>query len=455
MSEASKEWLNEVVPYIITKAEKEFFLNLPNEVERGKFMQSFWKKRDPDPGTPENEFKLDYYKRVAMANKFFGSSGIEGWRTDRGKVYILLGPPNDIQREMTPTSFSTHMFHGPKEVWNYWGLSNPRLPYNMEFAFIDKLGTGNYVLERNVRMAEMGGKPFDLDASHYYFDNMEFMAEAMKNPYEHLKELGGIITTQVTYDQIPLHASMFFLKGTGKKTYIPFTIDIPYSACTQKEIEGKFFLSLNLLFQVSNKLGQIIFERSKDINLKHSPVEMERINAETIYAQTSVSLPPETYKIHILVLDNYSGKVGTIHREIVAPDFDTQELCSSDIILYGPKDDGKKDEIIVGQERSGTIKHSFQLGEEMTVYIEAYNLTLNPESKTYDFEVMYEYFDQGKPFFSIPAPGKKQSSEQDVRINTSFKLKNFKPGDYILKVKVTDLISKSTTTKDIQFFVIQ
>jgi len=69
MSEWSKQWLEEVVPYIITDAEKEFFLNLPNEVERGKFIERFWKKRDPNPQTPENEFKLDYYKRIASATK--------------------------------------------------------------------------------------------------------------------------------------------------------------------------------------------------------------------------------------------------------------------------------------------------------------------------------------------------------------------------------------------------
>jgi hypothetical protein len=299
----------------------------------------------------------------------------------------------------------------------------------------------------------MGGTFLDLDASHYCFDNMEFMAEALKNPYENMKALEKIITTQVAYDQIPIDTSLFFLKGAEKKSYIPLTVNIPYSACIQKEIEGKIFLSLNLLIQVSNKLGLIIFEKSKDLNVKHSSEEMEKIKTETIYAQTSFSLGPEAYNIRILVLDNYSGKVGTILREIVVPDFDTKELRASDIILYGAGDEGKNNELIAGQEKSGTIKHDFKLGEEMTVYFEAYNLALGPESKTCDFEVIYEYFDRGKPVLSIPAPRKTPSSERDIRVKTSFMLKNFKPGKYTLKVKITDLVSGTTTSKDIQFFV--
>jgi len=233
------------------------------------------------------------------------------------------------------------------------------------------------------------------------------------------------------------------------------TVKIPYSACTQKEIEGEYFLSLNLLVQVSNKLGQIVYERSKDINTKHTPAEMDSIETKAFYEHTSVSLEPEAYKIHILVLDNFSGKVGTIHREIFVPDFDTEEFCSSDIILYSSEKNGMKKGMTLEQEKASTIKNSFKLGEEMTVYFEAYNLALNPESNTYNFEVVYEYFDQDKLLMRMPAPGEKQSSEKDIRVKTSFILKNFRPGDYILKVKVMDLNSGSTSTKDTKFIVTQ
>ncbi|MDW7760385.1 MAG: GWxTD domain-containing protein [Acidobacteriota bacterium] len=455
LSESSKVWLNEVVPYIITKAEKEFFLSLPNEVERGKFIESFWKKRDPRPETPENEFKTEYFRRIAQANKLFGKAGIEGWRTDRGKVYILLGPPKDIQRDMTPTSFSTSVFHGPREIWNYWGLSNPRLPYNLEFVFIDRLGTGNYVLERNVRLAEQGGQPLDLNASHYHFDTMEYMAEIMKNPFERMDELRGIITTQVTYEQIPFDAAFFYFKGAAETSLIPLAVSIPYAACTQKEIEGRSLLSLNVLIHVSDALGQVILERNKDIEIRHSPGEMEALQTESLYAQTSISLESATYNAHILVLDNFSGKVGTLHKKLVVPDFNTQGLSTSNVILYVSNGGENLDDLLAGRGHMGMIKNTFKTGDEMSLIFEAYHLTKNPESDAYDFEVTYEYFDQGQSLLRIPAPGSNQSLEKDIRIHTSFMLKNFKPGNYILRVKVTDIHSGNAVTKDVTFLIIR
>lgn len=106
---------------------------------------------------------------------------VAGWRTDRGKIYILLGPPSEIQRDFSPSATSFSTFHGPKETWNYWGLSNPRLPYNLEFTFVDKFGTGNYVLERSLNLMEGRSENFDLNAMHYHFDYMEVLAEPKRH----------------------------------------------------------------------------------------------------------------------------------------------------------------------------------------------------------------------------------------------------------------------------------
>src|SRR4030042_7132982 len=115
LSEAAKQWVEEVVPYIITSREKDVFLSLPTESDRGQFIETFWKKRDPNPQTSENEFKLEYYRRIALANKFFGTGGVPGWRTDRGRFYILLGPPKEIERDLTPSGSAPTMSPGPEE----------------------------------------------------------------------------------------------------------------------------------------------------------------------------------------------------------------------------------------------------------------------------------------------------------------------------------------------------
>src|SRR4030043_1512242 len=178
LSEASKQWVEEVVPYIITSREKDVFLSLPTESDRGQFIETFWKKRDPNPQTPENEFKLEYYRRIALANKIFGVGGIPGWRTDRGRFYILLGPPKQNERDLTPSMSALTMSQGPKETWQYWDLPNPSLPYNLEITFVDKFGTGNYVLQQTMRTDQGRDQAIDPSTLTFQFDYLETIAEA-------------------------------------------------------------------------------------------------------------------------------------------------------------------------------------------------------------------------------------------------------------------------------------
>ncbi len=455
LSKWSKQWLEKVVPYIIADVEKKIFINLPTERDRGKFIENFWKKRDPDSKTPENEFKLDYYKRIALANKFFGTSGIEGWRTSRGKTYILLGPPNEIQRDMSPSGSSFSAFHGPKEVWNYWNLPNPRLPYNMEFVFVDKFGTGNYVLERSLKLGQAGSTPFNIDSMHYQFDYMETLAEAMRNPFENLDKLKGIITTHVTYDRIPIEFDLFYLKGPEERTHIPLAIEIPYSSLPQKEIENEYYFSLTLLINVSNSLGQIIFEWSKDINFKHTLRELNSLKDETYQIQTSLSLEPEAYKMHLLILDNFSGKIGTLHQEFSVPKFSIEDLSMSDIILSFEKKTEKREASLTEEKMLKEISHIFRPDEELNVYFEVYNLSLSPETGFNNFRTEYLFLHNGKLLTHIPSPPAEPTAERDCRVQTSFRLKNFKPGEYILRVKVGDSNSGNKVIKEIQFFVTQ
>lgn len=452
LSKWSKQWLEEVVPYIITPAEKELFLSLPNERERGKFIDSFWKKRDPNPESPENEFKLEYYKRIALANKFFDTSGIEGWRTDRGKVYILLGPPNEIQRDMQPSGSYQSAFHGPKERWNYWGLRNPRLPYNLELVFIDKLGRGNYVLETSARLGEMGSESFDLDSMHSLFNQMEIMAEAMRNPFEKIDELKGIITTQVSYDRIPIDTQVFFLKGAEGQTYIPLAIEVPYSALRPKILNDERHYSLTMMINVSDTLGQVIYEWSRDIGLKHPIHIMPALKGVSHQVQTALSLQPDDYKVHILALDNHSGMVGTIHQDISVSSFDSTEMTITDIILSAEEPIALTASGREEQTKFTRVSQAFRPGGELNVYFEIYNLDLNPETGTSDFTIEYSFWQSGRMLTQIPKTTE-SGPEKDLRIRTSFRLKNFKPGDYTLQVKVLDKNSRKTALKKADFSV--
>ncbi len=126
-----KKFLSEV-RYIITQKEKKAFLSTPN-TEKDKFINNFWKRRDPVPETEENEYKEEYYKRIKEANKMFTEEGRQGWLTDRGRVYILLGPPSE--RHVYPTGYS--FYDSPSEVWYY---------NFFPVVFVDEYRIGNYKL---------------------------------------------------------------------------------------------------------------------------------------------------------------------------------------------------------------------------------------------------------------------------------------------------------------------
>ncbi|MCX7973219.1 MAG: GWxTD domain-containing protein, partial [Candidatus Aminicenantes bacterium] len=205
LSESSKQWLEEVVPYIITKAEKEVFLSLPNEVERGRFINLFWKKRDPNPATPQNEYKDEYYRRIVLANKYFSYSSVPGWRTDRGRIFILLGPPQEIERNFNVTE-STGINYAAREIWQYWGLPNPNLPYNFQLTFVDKTGAGYYELIRDYLSEKALTSLNDMTLQ---FDAMNNLIETEKNPFENLDKIKPTVETVANYNLIPFEITTY------------------------------------------------------------------------------------------------------------------------------------------------------------------------------------------------------------------------------------------------------
>jgi hypothetical protein len=382
--------------------------------------------------------------------------GTAGWRTERGRIFILLGPPNEINRDMSPrASRYRTAYHGTTEVWNYWGLPNPRLPYNMEFVFVDKFGTGNYVLEQSLQLAEGGAQNFSLNESHYYFDHLEYLTEATRNPFEGLDRLKGIVTTQVSYDHIPIEYQSFSLKGSDETTFLPMILRVPYSALEALDVQNDKRFSLTMMVIVSNEAGAIIFEKSKDFDFKHTILELEDLKNSTRQMQISLNLEPEAHKIHILVLDNYSGMVGTVHREFQVVDFRGEDLAMSDIILTSSKQIEMKyaqpSEKTISQE----ITTTFRVGDEMNVFSEVYNLMADAETGNCNFNVEYEFLQDGTPLASIPGPEAQGRTDRDSQIRTSFKLKNFKPGGYTLKIKVNDRNAGQNIEKDVVFTVIQ
>jgi GWxTD domain-containing protein len=459
LSAASRQWLEEVVPYIITSAEKEVFLSLRTEKERGEFIESFWRKRDPDPSTPGNEVKLEYYRRIAQANKLFSTSGLAGWRTDRGRIYILLGAPKEVQRDFGGQGSGLSAFTGPKETWQYWNLPNPKLPYNMEFVFVDRFGTGSYVLDRSFRTDRGRSDPVDLASVTFQFDSMELLSEALKNPFENLGNLKGVITAEVDYNLVPFRWEAFAFKGAPKKAYLPLLVEVPYASMPVKKGDGVDLVSLNLTVNVSDALGRIVFGTSRDINFRRTAAETAASGARSLDLQASLYLEPAIYTFHLRVLDNYSGKMGTSHREVRVPEFDSGGLALSDLVLSpAPIGElrpagGKEGEGPLPDVSLAGTSSDIGPGDELNLYLEVYGLSLDPATGLGRFAAEYSLRQDGKTLARIPAAPAPPAPEKDRRIRNSFRIKDIKPGDYVLRAEITDGVTGRSAWKERSFHV--
>jgi GWxTD domain-containing protein len=135
-SSSYDRWLNQEAVYIIGDEERAAFQKLTSDEERERFIQQFWERRNPNPGSPQNTFKEEHHRRIAFANQHFATSR-PGWETDRGRIYIMYGPPDEIDSHAkgTPSSYA-------REVWTYRHVKG--IGDNVSVTFVDWMGTGDY-----------------------------------------------------------------------------------------------------------------------------------------------------------------------------------------------------------------------------------------------------------------------------------------------------------------------
>lgn len=138
---AYQRWLDEDVRGIITPEERSTFLRLSKDEDRDRFVEAFWLRRDPTPGTVENEFKEEHYRRIAYANIQLAQE-VPGWKTDRGRIYIVYGPPEEIKTDLARTSDDRAK---PIQVWHYHSIMG--YGQNVDLKFVDVCSCGDYRLE--------------------------------------------------------------------------------------------------------------------------------------------------------------------------------------------------------------------------------------------------------------------------------------------------------------------
>jgi GWxTD domain-containing protein len=495
-----KKWLNEDVVYIITPEERRSFLQLQTNEEREQFIEAFWQRRNPDPDSPENTFKEEHYRRIAYANEHF-ASGIPGWKTDRGKIYIMWGPPDEIDSHPTGGNWDRPMDQGggstttyPYEDWRYRYLEGNG--ENVELEFVDPTSTGEYHLTMdpsekdallhvpgagltmaesmgladkssrfsntdgtNMAEGQLGGGLSEKDNE---FTRLENYANIMKPPPVKFKDLEAVVTNRLVRDQVKFDYRYDFVRITSDTVLVPITVQIPVRQLSFQEKEGVDSATMDLFARVTSLSGRVVQTFEDTLRADFPVGQLQKSLSTSRIYQKAVPLSPGLYRLDVVIKDVNSGNVGVVNTRLPVPRFQDDELSASSLILADDIQRVSSKDIGLGQFVLGDVKvrprmdGTFTQRDSMGVYLQVYNLKVDEKTHKPDTSVEYRVT-QGKGAapvlkFDVPADKLPQHGEE-MTLENLITLGSLAPGKYHLEVAVTDNLAKQTITPAADFTV--
>jgi len=491
-----KTWLNEDVIYIIDPAERTAFLQLETNEEREQFIEQFWLRRSANPDMPDNDFKEEHYRRIAYANEHY-ASGIPGWKTDRGRIYIIWGAPDEIESHPTGGTYDRPMEEGggstttyPWERWRYRYLEG--IQENVELEFVDPSGSGEYHLTMDpsekdallyvpgagLSMMEsmglasktdrftrsdgthlptsLGGTPASLNE----FTRLELYAKVQRPPEVKYKDLEALVTSRMVRDQLKFNYRTDFLKVTNDTVLVPVTVQVPNNQLQFKNKDGVYTAQLNIFGRVSTLTNRVVqtFEDSVTRDYPES-LYKQSMKLSSIY-QKSLPLRPGLYRLDLVIKDVDSGNVGAVNTRLAVPRYEDEKLDASTLILADQIEHVPAKQIGTGQFVLGSSKvrprldGDFTTADKLGIYLQIYNL--KGDEKTHKSNASFSYTvkkgDQQVMQFKESSTDMKQTGDQ-VTIERLLPLATLTPGKYTLEVNATDLLSNVSISRSAEFSV--
>ena len=496
LDSAYRQWLTEDVTYIISPDERNAFLQLDTNEEREQFIEQFWLRRSNNPDLPDNDFKEEHYRRIAYANEHY-ASGIPGWKTDRGRMYIMWGPADEVESHPTGGTYDRPMEEGggststyPWETWRWRYLEG--IGENVIIEFVDPSGSGEYhmtmdpsekdallhvpgaglSLMESMGMASktdrftrsdgtnlprtMGGTPASMDE----FNRLELYAKVNKPPEVKFKDLEAVVTSRIVRDQVHFNWRADYLKVTNDTVLVPVTVQVPNSQLSFQAKEGIHSASINIFGRVTTLTGRVVqtFEDSVSRDFPDS-LYQQSLKLQSIY-QKAVPLRPGLYRLDLVIKDVQSGNVGVVNSRLQVPRYEDEKLEASSLILADQIEHVPAKQIGSGQFVLGSSKvrprleGDFTTADKLGIYLQVYNL--KPDDKTHKSSATFQFtVRKGKEQimqFKETSEEMKQTGDQ-VTIERLLPLATLAPGKYSLEVNATDSLSNQTISKTADFTV--
>lgn len=490
-----KDWLDKDVAYIITDEERKAFKKLQTDDERERFIEDFWRRRDPDPDTDDNEFREEYYERIAYANEHF-ASGIPGWKTDRGRIYIMYGKPDEKEshpaggtynREMSEGGGSTSTF--PFEKWFYRYL--PGVGSGVEIEFVDPTGSGEYRIARNpdekdallmvpgagLTLAEELGLASKADRVAYFggignpnaqresdspFSRLQLLADLSRPPQIKFNDLASAVNTPVIEDN-PLNFDIRvdFFRQSDERVITAFTIQTDNQSLVFQDSGGLQQAQMNIFGKITHVSGRRAGVFEDPVITRATPEELREAKDRRSAYQKAVALAPGRYRVDVIVRDIASGATGVRHVGFEVPKYDPAKLSTSTLVL-AVKLEGTGDQPAVGMFHIGNVKvipnvsGTYRRGAPIGIYMQIYNAGIDQTTLKPSVDVEYVLQKDGKDIGRQAEDWRGNTdSGQRLTLARLMDSRELTPGEYSMEVRVRDRVSGQSLVQSEKFTVLK
>lgn len=482
-----RAWLEEEVPYIISPKEKDVFLRLANDREREMFITAFWKARDEDPGTPENKFKDEHYRRIEYANKFFGR-GLKagGWRSDMGRIYITLGEPK------TKETYESETGIYPMVVWFYQGLMGAGLPNAFNVVFFKKDNAGDFVLYSPVRDGPQKLMPFyNGDMTNYlqawgelrqrdatladismslipgeYVQGMNPSAasdiligqkipkmgyESVKDSYaEKLLKYKDVVEVEYTANYIENDAMVQITRDASGRAFVHYLIEP--ARLSIEHIEGIYRTVFDVNGIVSDADGKTVYQFDRKVPLEINDEQFAKIRGRQVSFQDVFPLIEGDYKISLLWKNTASKEFTSVEAALKIPPARALTL-SAPVLAYRVV----RNQAFAGQIKPFTVgdtqlvaspRNDFTVQDTLSVFCELGGLTDELKANGH-LSITLVRNDQVVAAVSKPLAG----AADPFRVMEDFPLANFPPDYYTAKVDLLDAAKTAVLSSSAAFYI--
>lgn len=494
LKKAYKDWLDKDVTFIITDEERKAFKKLATDDERERFIEEFWRRRDPDPDTDENEFKEEYYERIAYANEHF-ASGIPGWKSDRGRIWIMYGKPDGRETHPMGGSYDRPSYEGggststyPFETWFYRYL--PGVGSGIEIEFVDPTGSGEYRLARNPnekdallnipgagltlseqlglsdkgqRISGLGG----IGSNSYQreqdspFSRLQLLADLSRPPQVKFNDLQTAVNTGVV-EENPLNFDIRvdFFRQSDERVISAFTIQTENKDLVFQDSGGLQQARINIFGKITSVAGRRVGIFEDPVITTATTQELTEAKDRKSAYQKAVALAPGTYKVDVIVRDVVSGATGIRHVGFTVPRYDPAKLSTSTLILAAKLqsliDQPAVGQFVIGQTKViPNVSGTYHRGQPVGVYMQVYNAGIDQTTLRPSVDVEYALLKDGKELGKQVEDWKGMSDAgQRLTLARLIDSSPLTPGEYELAIRIRDRVSGQTLTPSSKFTVV-